>query len=81
MFHLIRVDPERNMNRWYCVGVQSTLFDAVAVVCGWGRRGGAYARWRIISAETRQDAQKLAAEIVRRKLCHGYSRVDEKADF
>ncbi len=35
---LTHIDPSTNANRWYAVGVQSTLFDSVAVVRFWGER-------------------------------------------
>lgn len=75
MICLIRVEPERNMNRWYIVAVQATLFDEVAVICGWGRRGTEQARWRIFPVENQQAADELAKRIVQRKIWRGYRRV------
>jgi predicted DNA-binding WGR domain protein len=69
---LHRIDPDRNMRRWYAVGVQSTLFHRHAVVCGWGRLGTDYARWRIIPADTREQAEAAAQEILERKRKRGY---------
>jgi len=69
---LIRVDPERNMNRFYSVTIQATLFHKHAVVCGWGRRGTPQARWRILPVENQSAAQALAAKIVQRKIRKGY---------
>ncbi len=75
MIGLIRVDPAQNLNRWYVVAVQATLFDEVAVVCGWGRRGTEQACWRILPAENQQAADELASKIVERKIQRGYRRV------
>ncbi len=75
MICLIRVDPAQNLNRWYVVTVQATLFDEVAVICGWGRRGTEQARWRILPAENQQEADELASKIVQRKIQRGYRRV------
>ena len=72
MIVLIRHDPAKNVNRWYAVGVQATLFFPHAVLCGWGRRGSAYTRWRIIPAENRAQADELAAWIVAAKKKKGY---------
>jgi len=72
MIVLIRYDPAENVNRWYAVGVQPTLFCQHAVLCGWGRRGSAYARWRIIPAEDRVQAVKMASSIVAAKKSKGY---------
>jgi predicted DNA-binding WGR domain protein len=72
MIILVRYDPAKNVNRWYAVGVQPTLFCQHAVLCGWGRRGTAYARWRILPAENRKQAEELASEIVAKKRKKGY---------
>jgi len=72
MIILVRHNPTKNVNRWYAVGVQPTLFCQHAVLCGWGRRGTAYARWRILPAESRKQAEELASEIVAEKRKKGY---------
>ena len=73
---LIRIDPIRHMDRWYCVTVQPTLLDRWAVVCAWGNRRNSYQRWRYLLAENKVTAQKLAARIVRLKLRKGYKLVN-----
>ena len=72
MIVLIRHDPAKNVNRWYVVGIQPTLFCQHAVLCGWGRRGSAYARWRILPAESRTQAGEIARAIVAAKKKRGY---------
>ena len=72
---LIRVDQAINMNRWYAVNVQGTLFHEHTVVCGWGRRGTDYARWKIIPAKSMDQAEKIARRIVTLKIKRGYERV------
>lgn len=69
---LIRNDPDRNIHRWYVVGVQSTLLDAWAVVCGWGSTRSRYERWRSIPCEDEAQARQLAERITRRKIRRGY---------
>ena len=69
---LNRVDPAINMNRWYTVYVQGTLFHEYAVVCGWGRRGTDYACWRIIPVESPDQAEEVVKQIVRLKIKRGY---------
>ena len=64
MIVLIRHDPTENINRWYAVGIQLTLFCQYSVVCGWGRRGRAYARWRILPARDLVQANEMAEAIV-----------------
>ena len=72
MIVLIRHDPARNINRWYAVAVQPTLFCPHTVLRGWGRRGSAYARWRILPAESRVQAKEMAEAIVAAKKKRGY---------
>jgi hypothetical protein len=42
--YLKRVDFSHNVNRWYAVGVQPSLLDAVALVRFWGSREKNYRR-------------------------------------
>ena len=72
MIVLIRYDPTENINRWYAVGVQPTLFCQHAVLCGWGRRGSAYARWRILPARELVQANEMAKAILAAKMKKGY---------
>ncbi|MBC8505986.1 MAG: WGR domain-containing protein [Chloroflexi bacterium] len=72
---LIRIDLAINMNRWYVVNVQATLFCKYAVVCGWGRRGTDYARWKIIPAESLDQAEEIARQIVTLKIKRGYESI------
>lgn len=72
MIVLVRHDPANNVNRWYAVGIQPTLFCEHAVLCGWGRRGSAYARWRILPAKDHGQASEMARSIVVAKICKGY---------
>ncbi|SES41181.1 WGR domain-containing protein [Rhizobium sp. NFR03] len=37
--HLTRVDPARNMARFYMLALQPTLFGGVSVIRNWGRIG------------------------------------------
>ena len=36
---LVRIDPARNMARFYSLGLQPTLFGEVSVIRYWGRIG------------------------------------------
>jgi predicted DNA-binding WGR domain protein len=72
MILLFRHDNAKNVNRWYAIGIQPTLFYQHAVVCGWGRRGSAYARWRILPAEDRSQASEMANAILAAKKKKGY---------
>jgi predicted DNA-binding WGR domain protein len=72
MIILTRHDPAENINRWYAVGIQPTLFCQHAVLRGWGRRGSAYARWRILPAEDHSQASEMAEAIMAEKIKKGY---------
>lgn len=70
---LVRVEPEMNMDRWYSVCVQPTLLDPVAVFCSWGNLRTNYLRTRFLPAESLEEASRLAADIVTRKVRRGYT--------
>jgi predicted DNA-binding WGR domain protein len=72
MVLLKKVDPDTNMNRWYMVTVQPTLFDTVAVVYAWGSRTTGAQQVRAWPAESEAAAQELAGKLVERKLKRGY---------
>jgi len=73
MFTLMtRIEPEKNMDRWYSVSVQPTLLDSVAVVCAWGRRHTGYQRVRVLLADSSETAEEIAAGVV--VYCFGTSR-------
>jgi len=72
MTMLVRIEPEKNMNRWYSVSIQPTLLDPWAVVCAWGRWHTGYQRVRVLSAESPEAAEEMAAEVVAQKLHRGY---------
>ena len=73
MTYLIRIDPTKNLNRWYLVSIQSTLFSPCAVVVAWGRRDNTFQRWRAIPVDSSEQAQVLATKIVSSKIKRGYS--------
>ena len=75
MIFLTRIDPAQNMARWYVVGVQPTLFDKISVVCGWGRIGTAYERWRVLPVGSQEQADEMATRIVEKKTRRGYRQI------
>jgi predicted DNA-binding WGR domain protein len=72
MSMLTRIEPENNMDRWYFVDIQPTLFEPWAVVCAWGNRRTRYARMRSLPAESLKAAEEIATDIVARKVRRGY---------
>jgi len=69
---LSHVEPTDNLNRWYLVFIQATLFFPCAVVIAWGRRDNDFQQWRAIPVDTPAHAQELASKIVKKKLRRGY---------
>ncbi|MBN9245505.1 MAG: WGR domain-containing protein [Mesorhizobium sp.] len=70
--HLLhRIDPARNMARFYLLSLQPTLFGEVSVVRSWGRIGTA-GRCKIESHETGQGACAALARLKAAKLRRGY---------
>ena len=72
MIVLRRVDPLKCMHRWYSVHVQSTLLDHWSVVCAWGSLRSNFQRQRAIPCESEMDANRIAQQIIDRKLRRGY---------
>lgn len=69
--YLERYDPAGNMQRFYRLSVQPTLFGDIAVVREWGRIGTSGQRMtRCFSMETQALSELLA--VARSKLARGY---------
>ena len=60
--HLRRVDPARNMHRFYRLDVQPNLFGGVLLMKEWGRIG---ARGRMVAES--YDSEALAADALQRQ--------------
>ncbi|MBN1372590.1 MAG: WGR domain-containing protein, partial [Anaerolineaceae bacterium] len=58
MIILTHVNPSENLNRWYIVSIQPTLFHPCAVIIAWGRRDNSFQQWRAIPADTPDQAQE-----------------------
>lgn len=69
---LIRVEPDKHMDRRYSIAIQATLLDPVAVVCVWGSRRSSYQRLQVHPAATPEEALKTAEKIVRGKIRRRY---------
>ncbi len=69
---LTRIDPSRNMKRFYTVAVEVTLFDDVACTRTYGRIGGRGGRVMVGLYETQDEAAAALGRIVSAKLARGY---------
>jgi predicted DNA-binding WGR domain protein len=67
-----RIDPSRNMARFYALAVQSELLGGWSVVREWGRIGRA-GRLKIDPHPELAVAEKAALQIEARKRQRGYS--------
>ena len=68
---LHRIDPDRNMARFYRVEVMPDLFGAVVVERRWGRIGGR-GQCRLASYLSTTLAEAAASDLVRSKERRGY---------
>lgn len=68
---LTRLDPTRNMARFYLLAMEQDLFNGIALVRNWGRIG-TRGRLRIELFRSRQDAGVRLAAIANRKVKRGY---------
>ncbi|WP_163263864.1 WGR domain-containing protein [Chelativorans alearense] len=68
---LKRIDPARNMARFYALSVEPTLFGAVALRRNWGRIG-TWGRERLDLHADEEAAGKALARVLAQKLKRGY---------
>ena len=82
-FHYVlfeRVDPEKNINRFYYLGWTRTIFDAGAVIRLWGRKGGQQQTVQPAPFDSLDEAWPLIRSIIKARLRNGY-RVVEPVEF
>ncbi|NTJ11738.1 WGR domain-containing protein [Rhizobium lusitanum] len=72
-YHLYveRIEPEKNMARFYVLAVQPTLFGEVSLVRSWGRIG-ARGQQKVHLFDDEKQAVGLFLEILREKRNRGY---------
>lgn len=76
IIHLHRIDPSRNMARFYRVTIEKTLFDETIVRRCWGRIG-TRGRSLIHIVQESDEAEALATELCQGKRRRGYSDVGD----
>lgn len=69
--YLHRIDPDRNMHRFYAASVQPTLFGDMAVMRCWGRIGHA-GQIKTTTFEHATDAYRAFDRLVTAKRRRGY---------
>ena len=75
---LHRIDPDRNMARFYRVEVLPDLFGLVTVERAWGRIGSR-GQHLMVSYPSISSAEQEAIRLVRAKAKRGYVEVEEGA--
>ncbi len=74
-----RVDPERNMARFYTLAIEPTLFGTPRLLRRWGRIG-TLGRTMVHDFEREEDAVALFLELLRERRARGY-RVKRDVGF
>lgn len=68
---MARVDPDANMDRYYCVELTESLFGEIGVERQWGRRR-THGRRRLDWYTDESDAKTALSNLVNEKLSRGY---------
>ncbi|WP_312366586.1 WGR domain-containing protein [Ensifer sp.] len=66
-----RIDPSRNMARYYALSIQPTLFGEIALIRAWGRIGTLGQEMRHLFA-SEAEAVTMFRHIARKKSAKGY---------
>ena len=74
MTFLTRIDPSRNINRFYVVQGLPTLFGDWTVLREWGRRGS-QGTTRLNSYQRRNGAETAEQSTIKRRQQHGYKAI------
>jgi predicted DNA-binding WGR domain protein len=69
---LVKVEPGKNMYRWYSIGIQNTLVDGIAVIYGWGSLKSPFQQWRTIPAGSQEEAERMMNRIMQTRMKKGY---------
>lgn len=70
--HLHRIDPSRNMRRFYTLVIQPTLFGGASVIRNWGRIG-TQGQSMMETFDSAEHAATTSHRIERSKRRRGYS--------
>ncbi len=72
--HLIHVNPELNMSRFYGIDIQPTLFGELSVLRSWGRIG-TKGRGMMVTYEDTAEATEALLKLDKQKRRRGYVAV------
>jgi len=71
MIRMRRVNPEKNMDRYYSVQLTQGLFGDYGMERHWGRNG-TWGRFRLDWFQSESDAEVALSKLVKEKLTKGY---------
>lgn len=69
---LFRIDPTRNMRRFYSVTIQPNLFGGHSVMRNWGRIGSS-GQMRVDLFEDKLAASSACEQLIQAKTIRGYA--------
>lgn len=69
--YVVRVDPARNMARFYTLSIEPTLFGTPRLLRRWGRIGTS-GRAMVHDFEREEEAVELFLALLRERRAHGY---------
>lgn len=72
--HLHRIDLSQNMQRFYTLAIQPTLFGGASVIRNWGRIGSS-GQTMMETFDTQEDADTALSRLERTKRRRGYRDV------
>ncbi len=73
--HLRRIDPSRNMRRFYTLAIQPTLFGGATVIRNWGRIG-TNGQSMMDTYDQPEEAEGAFSRLARTKRRRGYGDAD-----
>lgn len=80
MIYLTKIDPTRNMKRFYSAGIQPTILGACCLVRMHGRIGGSTRVLPPVSYVSSPAAQIALERLVARKKRRGYTEQNKISD-
>jgi predicted DNA-binding WGR domain protein len=75
--HLRRIDPARNLRRFYALCTQPTLFGEMSLIRNWGRIGTS-GKTMVQTFDGRAETIEAFVRLERAKRRRGYAVTDEK---
>jgi predicted DNA-binding WGR domain protein len=75
MIILKRTDPNKHMDRWYCLDITTDLFGQPCLYRAWGNRRTAYQHVRCDPFTAAPEAVSVAQKLIALRRQHGYEEI------